>query len=1620
MENDGLITLPEKNSYWHHYRKEGLFNRAENRFDNLYPATEGIFLYTGLRKSGSDQITPLQAEVGFIDIFCANIDGKQSEEVIKVNNFVSGSNDQVIFRIYSRLGPGMKLDNTRIFNLPTVLIDNAGYKSIHPKFYFPGDFNGDGKTEILAVSCHQPFEWTGTQYSTKCYLFDLEAGVKMYDAIPPFTYNVSFAGSKGVDSTAIANNTDKLFVLDYDGDGKSDICLINTTGTHIYTFDVVGTTYSMRHVASYTGLKRSDLNGKILLIGDFNGDGKPDFLLTPIVNASDWFVYYSMGNGMFEKKPAYISTRYDAHKFLIQDVNSDGMTDVIVYNTSGFYTHPAKPGGFIPLPSNLRPFDYPNPIFIPAGINIGNNFNQLLALKDSKITRFSHKRNDAKEKLLTGAVTSFGVVGKNYYRMLTQSYAFYYKGYGAIFPHENFTGPLFVTECREQYFNGIKNETISYLYENAVIHKQGLGFCGFEKITEYDEIRGRIQYQKFDPYKFGILKEVDSPVANNAYIYSVAVSSNKIAKVRLTNLSVQDKLRGITQTYSYTYNTYGYPLAETVNYGGGIIKTVSNDYYNNTNETGYLLGFLTDRRDTISRNLSKWAERYQVPTHNNKGQPYVTVRYKNGNQVLQETFSYDAQGNDTTYEQKTFTSTNPLKIRYTYDAYGRLKTKTNPLGLTTTNFYNSSTGRIDSIRDHKNRATRFTFDPFGRINRIDYADGAIETSSYYWTTTEKGANTLFCNYRHHYGKPWTKTFYDALGRETASNVLIPGGAESGPNNLYDSYGRLWKVSLPITSGSPNLWNEYQYDSYDRPTKLTEASGRITSYAYSKDTIATTSEGITSKRIFNTQGNLVKVIDPGGTITYNMRPDGQPSSIVVPGNVTTSFTYDTYGRQLTITDPGAGTQTYTYHPAGMLATIKDANNKTISFDYDAYNRLYTKTTPEFTANYRYNSDGQLRADSISSTRFTAYTYDAYGRPATEKETVEANRWLRKDFYYLGNGLPSETAYYNDNGYITGESYSYANANEGLWKITVNGTDIFKRNTVNAFGQTTNVTTGNGGYSYSYNNYGILTAINSSDFNSDYSFDAAKGNLTWRKDLRRNIQENFTYDNLNRLQTFAGITAVYNEKGNLASRTDLGTIGYNFSGKPYAISGVTAPTGNIPLRSQTITYTSFKRPATISEGEFTAAFTYNSNGSRTKMELKKNGAKELNRYYLSDCYEIDDRAVGGIKEKLYLGGDFYTAPAVYVKDGSGNWQLHSIYRDYQGSIISVSKANSGVQELSYDAWGRLRNPNTQAVYTPANEPVLFLGRGYTGHEHLPQFGLINMNARLYDPAVGRFLSPDPYIQNPFLSQNFNRYTYCINNPLKYTDPDGEWFWIAAAIYFTFFTDAGYQLQKYVSPVAFQVDFKWGTHQKGLGFNVGVGVPKLIPYAPWVEYGATYYWKNWGDYQGWETRKGTETTYFGIWTDGETKYKSGEFSQTVGYKKLGIPGVVGVDVYNDLWGDGGDRFRTSRVHLNFGFGYLENVLFTGDPGLYEEDRYDERIEKCGPNRTYIKNPNDPYAPDPDKYRHGVLSIGIGPISFGYDSENIRYFIQNMVVHNLTDSRYFRYDKKKKGKWYFQFGGW
>ena len=139
-----------------------------------------------------------------------------------------------------------------------------------------------------------------------------------------------------------------------------------------------------------------------------------------------------------------------------------------------------------------------------------------------------------------------------------------------------------------------------------------------------------------------------------------------------------------------------------------------------------------------------------------------------------------------------------------------------------------------------------------------------------------------------------------------------------------------------------------------------------------------------------------------------------------------------------------------------------------------------------------------------------------------------------------------------------------------------------------------------------------------------------------------------------------------------------------------------------------------------------------------------------------------------KRLWLGGGYYGAPVVLEVTDTMSYRY--VMRDHLGSITHVYTAEpipTLLQELSYDAWGRLRNLDTHEAYASDSIPTPILGRGYTGHRHIAGIGLIDMNARLYDPMLGRFLSADPHIQSPDCPQNYNRYSYCLNNPLKYVD-------------------------------------------------------------------------------------------------------------------------------------------------------------------------------------------------------------------------------------------------------------
>ena len=414
-------------------------------------------------------------------------------------------------------------------------------------------------------------------------------------------------------------------------------------------------------------------------------------------------------------------------------------------------------------------------------------------------------------------------------------------------------------------------------------------------------------------------------------------------------------------------------------------------------------------------------------------------------------------------------------------------------------------------------------------------------------------------------------------------------------------------------------------------------------------------------------------------------------------------------------------------------------------------------------------------------------------------------------------------------------------------------------------------------------------------------------------------------------------------------------------------------------------------------------------------------------------------------FYLGGDPYSAPAVYNSNGEEG-KLLFLHRDQLGSIVAITDLNGKLVEARhFDAWGKVLGITDGNGNKLEN---LLLDRGFTGHEHLQTVGLIHMNGRLYDPALHRFLQPDNFVQDPFNTQNFNRYGYCLNNPLVYVDENGEiiqWLPILAGAllgayssgvaanngeynlfkwnysdswgsilggaimgaangYLAQLSGATYALGKTGFTIGITPQLSLGSDGIGVGVNVTFGYAILNGLNIGLNFGATYYLSAAGtEKSGFEGRLGYGIGYKGKSFQagiGSTYFFSGETSQQTGSIYVG-GGNWRLTYENDTWapvpglfragGSEKDKYRTAALRFDITGGKLKGVnaglnIFTG-----KAERYDSENIYAGGTA--------------DKYRMGVVYLGYKQYRIGYNSErNIRGPIQNGFHDRMGDVPHFR----------------
>jgi len=1387
--NDGVIVLPEYETYAKiGYKKKWHELHRFYKYGSKYAADQEILCnLTGYYSSVQKTIL---TEEGFQLIEAVDVNGDGLDELVKVNNSSStaGVTDFKI-TIYSFDRNGNYTSSS--FNISINDGTSNKYYTNPAKCYYRfGDFRGNGKTMLLIMS----------RDDSLFALVDLNSRTKASE-------RSLFKMSEEEQSF--------VFPADLENDGKTDLCHVTSSGLDVYSVaDLTGTLFSLR--TTYQGANRQSLcsdpnnlyNGvpqivpSIINALDLNGDGYTDIFSYPDTYTIDddilmesSIVHIAHFNGKrFSTETKSLFTRKTEDKIRFLDADHDGLPDMLHVRNSKLYFVPNKKGNFYAQASYSNVTLDATAEIIPGDVSIFGNSGDILIYSGPYVKLYEFSINHDNRRKLTRMTDGFGNESTSTYGRISGYSGVYLidsdRTYNINSGFSRSRIPLTVLRNSQIKSDNQIVDNQYFTYWDAVVNNRGLGFCGFGKVRSIDYINGVYLTKTNDPERFGVTTQEiasygynSSPYSTVDYTYDNNYTIYGKLNPRLIRSVATNTLTGVETTISYTYGSYDLPTSvqtlRRIGTGTPQTETIARTYQNSLNPSMYVLGTVT--KETVTKESdgqtgTTWKERRDL-TYDNLFRPLTQKSYvgTSGTNLLSEThWQYDSHGNVLSRMSSPYGASEYTGETFCYDSDGRyLTASTDALGHTTTYSGYNRFGKPTLVTDHWNRSSTLTYDAWGNLTGTAYADGTGEE-----TTTEWGGAGLYTVTVTSTGKPETITHYDALGREIRSGVQRFTGQWQYTDREYDTRGQLSRQSLPFRGESASFWSTYQYDAYGRPTGVVEASGKTTSWSYNGTSVTTTKDGISSTSTTDAGGNVVSVTDAGGTITYSLRDDGQPSSVTAPGNVVTTFTYDSYGRRTGIADPSAGTRTesYSWNSDGSHSVTHTNPNGSVTMHYDRYGRTTSVERPgEYNTTYTYDSRGRAIGEQSTNGTGRIYTYDDYDRVATMREIVPDGKWLEQTISYGSDGNVSGVGYSTQDGVITTESYTYSYGHNTRISLP-DGTLAWRLDSENDLGMPTSATTGSVTREYGYTSFGLPTyrrMDNGALQDFTYQFDVTTGNLLVRQDGVNGQAETFGYDNLNRLTAIGGRQISYSDNGNVISMDGVGTMSYDNGSRPYQITSLhPADEALVPARSQSVSYTCYDRPSVLSEGGRSVAFTYNGEGDRVKMYVADGTSEVLTRHYIGSRYE-HDHTPSGIRERLYLGGDAYSAPMVYERENGGGWTLYNIGRDYLGNVTHIATSGGTlVSEYSYDPWGRLRDPDTHAVYSPGQEPELFLGRGFTGHEHLPWFGLVNMNARLYDPLLGRFLSPDPYVQAPDFTQNYNRYIYCLNNPLKFTDRSGEY--------------------------------------------------------------------------------------------------------------------------------------------------------------------------------------------------------------------------------------------------------
>lgn len=1363
------------------------------------------------------------------------------------------------------------------------LIDTYGQVSYGGRQY--GDFNGDGLDDILTP-----------QSSGGLDQVQLSNGIYFLPALSPSYTSVNglldFDGNGCTD--IITGTTGPLVVNlfcgpavstvtlptwsagnvrifgDFNGDGKTDILVVYQAAAGVlYLSSGTGVVTSSFAVPS-------DWGKYAIYTGDWNGDGKTDIALVA-PGATGYYgvgtshkIFLSNGNGFTQIATISNTNAADTTvTAVVADWNNDGAADLWIKKPSG---------------DTEYLFSY-----VPELMTTVNNG---LGIATTVTYDRLNKNGTLYQKCANGtyecgdAYPTQDVDAPLYVVSRIDSS----NGLGSC-------APPALTNCYSS----------SYSYAAAQVDLSGRGFSGFQKVIVTDLQTGVVQITQYRldfPFtgliasQTKMLGAVTLNSASNVFeevslgtgldnvkrwfvgLHQTIVSSNDYdgtttyAMPTLTTSYVYDCDTGTPSICSGTSptgfgNSTQITAAETYS-SDNSTKVTTNTFDNDS--TNWFLGRLHTANVQSTVNAIPVLTRHTSYTYDSASGLLTSEIVEPGaadpTLTLETDYAYDAFGNKTTATGKGcvwISSTqctidavgNPTSVRTTTTAFDIATyhgsfptTATNAKSQTETWGYDLRFGAPATHSGPNGLTTNWTYDTFGRKILETRPDGNKTSISYtYCTGLPSGESCptgaqfdVIVTPQNSSGTqngPITITYFDGLSRVVAADVE----GYDGPGTTctlaapcwvrtatqYDTYGRISQTSRAyFLSGGTAKWNVNTYDILGRVQQTTFPDTSKVTFGFAGLTTTTTNnKSQVTTTVRNAQGQIASVTDANSnTTTYAYDAFGNQLTITDPATPThhvITNTYDLRGRKLTSTDPDMGSWSYVYDGFGELYKQTDAKSQVSTLTYDALGRVLTRVEVGLTSTWTYDTAsgkgiGQLATATTGSAYARTLTYDTLARPLSTQLTVD--------------GTPQAyTSSYDSNGRVASVNYpsglivQYIYTATGyLCRMTDNGgtatcssgggSQIFwTANTRDAEMHLTEAIAGNGIItSQAFDpNTGLVQSIEagptgnpSSVANFVYQFDTL-GNLTSRQDVIENYTERFCYDVLNRLTNYAigaactssGTKTVgYDLLGSITSKTGVGTYNYSSSGAgPHAVTSITGTVNGVvnpvftydangnqlceyalsggdctTAASRLITWTSFNLAAQITQGATVINLTYDSEHARIKQVIGS-----------ATTYYLNDPSSGAMSEKS-ISGATTTWSDYLLADGKivalrtavvgGGTTLSYFVLDHLGSIAVITDASGAVVtggRLSYDAWGRRRNADgTDAPSCVATSAITT--RGFTNQEQMDGICAVNLNARIYDPTVGKFLSADPVIGTQFDLQQLNRYAYVTNNPLSLVDPSG----------------------------------------------------------------------------------------------------------------------------------------------------------------------------------------------------------------------------------------------------------